>query len=208
MLFDSQVIAFTLVAAVLAVTPGADTLLVLKNCVSLGNRAGWLTTLGILTGTLVHAVISALGISVIVARSDTVFQLIKGLGALYLVWLGVQAIRSAGPQGNTRITGSVTAVKSAFREGLITNLLNPKVAIFYVAFLPQFLSPGDPVLAKSLLLALIHNGLSLAWLGGLVIVVAQGKRWMQNPGVQAGMSRVSGIILIALGIRLALEGRG
>lgn len=204
---DSQVIAFTLIAAVLAVTPGADTMLVMKNGMRHGREAGWATTFGILGGTLLHAVISALGISVVVAQSETIFQIIKGLGALYLVWLGVQTFRAGGSPPASETNTSNVATRSAFMEGLITNLLNPKVAIFYVAFLPQFISPDDPVLAKSLLLACIHNVLSLIWLGSLVMVIASGKRWLQQQQVQAWLSRASGVILIGLGVRLALESR-
>ncbi|WP_164513251.1 LysE family translocator [Thiosocius teredinicola] len=206
-LFDSQVIAFTLVAVVLAVTPGADTMLVMKNGIRSGSGAGWATTFGVLAGTLIHAVISALGISVVVAQSEALFHSIKLLGALYLVWLGIQALRSSGRTQASQNVGGRLAIRGAFKEGLITNVLNPKVAIFYVAFLPQFISPGDPVLAKSLLLACIHNLLSLIWLGSLVLVISQGKRWAQQQNVQAWLSRVSGVILVGLGVRLALESK-
>ena len=206
-MFDSQLLAFTLIAAALAVTPGADTMLVMKNAVRLGSAAGWATTAGILGGVAIHAVASALGISVIVAQSDALFQLIKGLGAVYLVWLGFQAIRNSWNVPETAQPTGSGAARGAFREGLITNVLNPKVAIFYIAFLPQFIDPADPVLAKSLLLAGIHNALSLIWLGGLVLVVAWGKGWIQRPRVQQTLSQVSGVLLIGLGLRLALEGR-
>ena len=207
-LFDSQLIAFTLVAAVLAVTPGVDTMLVLKNAIRAGSGPGWATTLGILAGTLVHALVSALGLSIIVARSETLFHVIKALGALYLVWLGVQAIRTAGHRAGTIETGQRRVViRDAFMEGLVTNLLNPKVAVFYIAFLPQFISAQDPVLARSLLLACIHNGLSLLWLGGLVMLVSRGRRWIDRREVQQWLSRLSGVILIGLGLRLALESR-
>ena len=206
-MFDSQVIAFALVAAVLAITPGADTMLVLKNGIRFGSTAGWSTTFGILGGTVVHAVISALGISVVVAQSETLFQIIKALGALYLVWLGVQAFRTAGHQPASGSSGGSTFVRGAFMEGLITNILNPKVAIFYIALLPQFISAGDPVLVKSLLLAGIHNLMSLLWLGTLVMVISRGKLWMRKQIVQAWLSRISGVILIGLGMRLALESK-
>jgi len=207
-LLDSQLITFTLVAAALAVTPGADTLLVIKNGIRSGVGAGWATTFGVLGGTLVHAVISALGLSVIVAQSEALFHALKALGALYLVWLGIQALRSSGPGTAGETAGGWRpAMRGAFAEGLVTNLLNPKVAVFYIAFLPQFIASGDPVLAKSLLLASIHNLLSLIWLGGLVIVISHGKQWVQQPRVQAWLSRLSGVILIGLGLRLALESR-
>ncbi|MCP5331313.1 MAG: LysE family translocator [Pseudomonadales bacterium] len=206
-MIDSQVIAFTLIAAVLAVTPGADTMLVMKNSIRSGSSAGWATTFGILGGTVVHAVISAIGISAIVAQSEILFQIIKALGALYLVWLGFQTLRTASRQHTKESIGKNNANRGALLEGLLTNVLNPKVAIFYVAFLPQFISADDPVLAKSLLLASIHNALSLLWLGFLVLVISSGKKWVQKQQVQEWLSKISGVILIGLGIRLALESR-
>ena len=205
-MFDSQVLAFTLVVTALAFTPGADTMLVVKNGIRSGRPAGWATTFGILGGTLLHAVISALGLSIVLAQSATLFQFIKLLGALYLIWLGLQALRKV-PEPQTDENLTKLAIWTAFKEGLITNLLNPKIAIFYLAFLPQFISPDDPVLAKSLLLAGIHNLLSLIWLGGLVVVIGQGKRWIEKRSVQLWLSRVSGLILIGLGVNLALENR-
>ena len=159
-------------------------MLVVKNGIRSGRPAGLATTFGILGGTLLHAVISALGLSIVLAQSATLFQFIKLLGALYLVWLGLQALRQL-PEPRTDENLTKLAIWTAFQEGLITNLLNPKVAIFYLAFLPQFVSPEDPVLAKSLLLAGIHNLLSLIWLGGLVVVIGQGKRWI---GSKSGVS--------------------
>ena len=140
------------------------------------------------------------------AQSATLFQFIKLLGALYLVWLGLQALRRL-PDSQTDDNLTKLVVWTTFKEGLINNLLNPKVAIFYLAFLPKFISPGDPMLAKSLLLAGIHNLLSLIWLSGLVVVIGQGKRWIEKRSVQLWLSRVSGLILIGLGVRLALEER-
>lgn len=205
-MLDSHVIAFTLVAAVLAVTPGVDTMLVMKNAVRHGRAAGWATTFGVLGGTLVHALVSALGISVVLSQSETAYQVVKGLGALYLVWLGVQAFRSAGER-SADTSGDRGATGGAFFEGLLTNLLNPKVAVFYVAFLPQFISPEDPVLARSLLLAGIHNGLSLLWLGALVMLIARGSRWIQTRRARGLFSRTSGAILVVLGLSLAFESR-
>lgn len=206
-MFDSQLIAFTLVVLVLAITPGADTMLVIKNAVRSGSAAGWATTFGVLAGTLVHAVISALGLSAILAQSAALFELIKWLGALYLIWIGVQAIRTAGHVPTNTDGVSKLAARGAFREGLVTNVLNPKVAIFYLAFLPQFIAVGDPVLAKSVLLATIHNLLSLIWLGCVVMVITRGERWVQQASFAIWLSRISGVILVGLGLRLALESR-
>lgn len=205
-MFDSQVMAFTLVAAVLAVTPGADTMLVLKNGMRHGAAAGWATTFGVLAGTLVHAGISALGISLIVTQSETLFYLLKSLGAVYLIWLGIQSWRMA--DRSLPVLDSPPANRaSAFAEGLLTNVLNPKVAVFYIAFLPQFISPDDSVLGKSLLLAMIHNLLSLIWLGSLVVLLARGTSWFEQPVVRARLSRLAGVLLVGFGMRLALESR-
>jgi RhtB (resistance to homoserine/threonine) family protein len=206
-MIDPQVVAFTTIAAVLAVTPGADTMLVIKNSVRHGARGGQATTLGVLGGTLFHAVVSALGLSVILAQSALLFRLVQTLGAAYLIWLGVQSLRSAHPHGDCSAARLDRTLSQFFREGLVSNMLNPKVAIFYMAFLPQFISPGDPVLVKSVLLATIHNLLSLLWLGGLSVAIGRGQGWIQRRQVQAWLTRVSGILLIGFGLRLALDHR-
>ena len=208
MLFiDAQVIAFTAVAAALALTPGADTMLVIRNTMHSGRQAGWATTLGILGGTLFHALLSALGISLIIAQSELVFQLVKALGAAYLVWLGIQTLRSIRHPSASETDHDRSGLRHAFNEGLITNLLNPKVAVFYIAFLPQFISPGDPVLAKSILLACIHNVMSLLWLGGLALALGSGRNFIQHPSLRQWLAGLSGTILIGLGLRLAFESR-
>ena len=123
-----------------------------------------------------------------------------------MVWLGLQALRKL-PKLQTYENLTKLAIWTASKEGLITNPLNPKVAIFYLACLPQLVSLNDPVLAKSLLLVGIHNLLSLIWLDGLVVVIGKGKRWIVKRSVQIWLSRISGLILIGLGVRLVLEER-
>lgn len=207
-MIDSRIAAFAVVAAALTVTPGADTLLVLKNALRGGRRAGWATMLGILAGTLLHASLSAVGLSVILARSAAAFQIVKLAGAAYLVWLGVQTFRSGGavvPDGADGLPGAT--LRGSFGEGFLTNALNPKVAVFYLAFLPQFIRPGDPVLLRSLLLASIHNGMAVVWLGTLSVVAARGRAWMQRAPVRKWIQRTAGAALLGLGVRLALDRR-
>ena len=206
-MIDSEVLAFTAIAAVLALTPGADTMLVIKNTIRGGQSAGLITTLGILSGILLHALISAVGLSVILAQSAFLFHLIQTAGAVYLIWLGGKVLRSIRTQAVSAIISPGKVRQDSYWEGLITNVLNPKVAIFYIAFLPQFISPGDPVLAKSVLLACIHNALSLLWLGGLAMAISSGRRWIEQPPVQFWLSGISGVILIGLGVRLMLGNR-
>jgi RhtB (resistance to homoserine/threonine) family protein len=206
---DPQVVAFAGVAAALTVAPGADTMLVLKNAVRGGRSAGWATTAGILSGCLLHAVLSAVGLSVILMRSALAFQSVKLAGAAYLVWIGIRTFRGGGrtDAGEQPLRAAAVPLAASFREGFVTNVLNPKVSVFYLAFLPQFISPGDPVLAKSVLLACIHNAMGALWLGSLSAVAARGRTWMSRPRIRRGIARVSGAVLVALGVRLALERR-
>src|SRR5688572_12485705 len=148
-------------------------MLVLRNTLRGGRGDGWRTTLGICLGLLVHATLSSAGLSVILLRSATLFGVIKLLGAGYLVWLGLQSIMAAmrreAPAPRPSVRPAVRSFGRPFREGLLTNVLNPKVAIFYLAFLPQFIAPADPVLAKSLLLASIHIAMGLVWLSVIAL---------------------------------------
>jgi RhtB (resistance to homoserine/threonine) family protein len=209
-MLDAQVLAFFVVAGVLTVTPGADTMLVIRNVLRGGRADGVATTFGIVSGLLVHASLSAVGVSLLLARSATAFQALKLAGAAYLIWLGIRALRAAAGRDAARADGVAAAAKGnatarrSYREGLLTNLLNPKVVIFYVAFLPQFIEPGDPVLAKSLLLAAIHAVQGVLWLGGLSFALERGRRFILMPPVRRTLEAVCGTVLVAFGLRLAL----
>jgi RhtB (resistance to homoserine/threonine) family protein len=207
-MFDARVLAFTGIAAIVTLTPGADTMLVVRSAVVRGRRAGLLTVLGIGSGLFIHATLSALGLSVVLVRSARIFEIVKVAGALYLVFLGVQAIRSAarGAPVVERPAGA-TGAHRAYVEGLLTNVLNPKVAIFYLAFLPQFIGPGDPVLAKSILLASIHFLEGLVWLSLVTLFVARLRPVLAQPRVQRALESVTGVVFIAFGVKLAMSRR-
>ena len=224
---DSMLLSFTLVAGLLTLTPGADTMLVLRNVLSGGRSSGIATTLGICSGVFVHATLSALGLSVILMSSATAYEIVKTLGAAYLVFLGLkslwqvarhpsggQAATSAGPSAAPVVAApsgwrELRAGRSmrSYREGFLTNLLNPKVAIFYLAFLPQFIRPGDPVLAKSLLMAGIHATEGLLWLSFLSLVLDRGRALIQTGSLRRWLEGISGAVLVGLGIRLFFERR-
>jgi threonine/homoserine/homoserine lactone efflux protein len=204
---DGSILAFIGIAALLTILPGADMALVAKVTLVDGKRAAFLTSLGICAGLPMHAAASALGLSLILATSAEAFTAVKFAGAAYLTYLGIRTIRDsmraiADPVvAAARTRGGV----AAFAQGWLSNVLNPKVALFYLTFLPQFISPGDNVLAKSLLLAGIHGVLGLIWLplyayaiDRLVAVMRSARRWLE---------RISGAALIGLGLRLALERR-
>ena len=209
-MIDSQVVAFALAAAILTVTPGQDTLLVVRNVLRGGSADGVTTTLGVCSGLFMHATLSAVGMSFVLTQSATTFHAVKVAGAAYLVWLGVRSLANA-VRGRHEVTDSTPMTVSdavsagrCFLEGLLSNALNPKTAMFYLAFLPQFINPTDPALMKSLLLAGIHFGEALVWL--VVVSVAVGRmRPVFTSTARRWLDGVCGVLFVGLGVRLALE---
>jgi RhtB (resistance to homoserine/threonine) family protein len=207
-MIDARVLAFTGIAALITITPGSDTMLVLRSALVRGRRAGLLTVLGICAGLFIHATLSALGLSVVLVRSARAFEIVKLAGAAYLVFLGLQSVRSAARAGSVaERLPEVVGARRAFVEGLLNNVLNPKVAIFYLAFLPQFIGPSDPVLAKSILLAAIHFTEGVIWLSLLTVFVARLRGVLANPRVHRALESVTGLVLIGFGVKLATARR-
>lgn len=218
----ASLLAFIPVALLLTLIPGADTALVTRNALALGLRGARWTILGIATGCLMHATASALGLSAILATSARAYEVVKLAGAAYLIWIGVQGIRGAGagatfarddggghPERVKRVEGSALAASDAhpFMQGFLTNILNPKVALFYLTFLPQFIPAGAPVLRTSLMLAMIHNLLGFAWLSLYARFVDRLRGALTRPVVKAWLERVTGGALVLLGARLAWDRR-
>ena len=207
-LIDPSIVAFIGIAALLTILPGADMALVTKVTLHDGKRAAFFTSLGITAGLPVHATASALGLSVILSTSATAFTVVKIAGAVYLGYLGVQTFRHSfdrGSPGAGTAGPGRTRRRFAFAQGFLNNVLNPKVALFYLTFLPQFIVPGDNVLAKSLLLAGIHVTLGLVWLTTYAYAIDRLGRLVQN--ARRWLERVSAVALVGLGVRLAFERR-
>ena len=199
----SQLLPFVGAAILIALTPGADTALVVRNALATGAPAARRTALGSSAGLLVWGAASACGVAAVLNASAEMFAAVKLAGAAYLIWLGLQAIRDAGahePLGRAR-SGS------PFRQGLFCNLLNPKAGIFFTALLPQFVSPEDPALLVSLLMTAIAAAASLAWLSVYATVVPRFGDVLRRPRVRRALDRATGAVLIALGVRLALTRR-
>lgn len=212
---DSLLLTYLVAVTLLTMAPGADTLLVLRAALVRGRRVAVVTSFGICCGLFIHAALSALGISAILARSATAFELLKLAGAAYLVYLGIAALREAFARPRQAgaplepAAGSDTprprGACAAFVEGLLNNVLNPKAAVFYLAFLPQFIRAGDPVMLKSLFLAGVHFLVGMLWLGMLVWLVGNARRWLERPAVKRWLEGVSGAMLLGLGLQLALS---
>jgi RhtB (resistance to homoserine/threonine) family protein len=208
-----NVAAFVSVAAVLTIAPGADTALVTKFALSRGQRAALAATLGIATGCTVHATFSALGLSVILARSAAAYHTVRLVGAAYLVYLGARMLwetrgsktPAAGAYEEAPPSPSGSAL-GAFGTGLLTNLLNPKVAIFYLTFLPQFVDATQPVLPQSLLLAGTHVAMGIVWLAAYARFLSLFRRVLMRPVVKRWMERATGAVLIAFGLKVATAG--
>jgi RhtB (resistance to homoserine/threonine) family protein len=207
-MIDPYLVGFIGYATVLAILPGADTALVTRNALAIGRRRTMLTIFGICTGCIIHALASALGLSAILATSARAFDIVKTVGAVYLVWIGIQSIREAGrAEVSAPATGRRSIASHPFLQGFLTNLLNPKVAIFYLTFLPQFIPPGANVLTRSLLLATLHNVIGFIWLSSYAWFIDQIGGVLTRPRVKAWLERVTGGLLVALGVRLAWERR-
>jgi RhtB (resistance to homoserine/threonine) family protein len=205
-MLDHDVLAFTAIAALVTITPGADTFLVIRNVLRGGRHAGLTTTLGICCGLFVHATLSAVGLSLVLLHSATLYVALKWAGALYLAWLGVRSLRDAFRGGEVATPAPHGfRLRSPFVEGLANNVLNPKVAVFYLAFLPQFVGPDDPVLAKSLLLAAIHFVEGIAWLSGLACVVDRGRALVASTRARRALEGIAGAVLLGFGLRLATD---
>jgi RhtB (resistance to homoserine/threonine) family protein len=209
---DSQVFAFAVAAAALTLAPGPDTMLVIRNVLRGGRRDGVITTFGVCSGLFVHATLSALGVSVLLMHSVTAFAVLKFAGAVYLGWLGfmrfVSASRSAPlpGAGDDCVAGGARPHR-CFVEGALSNILNPKTAVFYLAFLPQFVRATDPVLKKSLLLASIHYSEAIAWLVVVSVLADRMRRLIVTSSFRRCADGVCGTLLIAFGLRLALDRR-
>jgi RhtB (resistance to homoserine/threonine) family protein len=202
---------FVGVVALLTITPGADMAMVARSVFTGGRRDAFATTLGISAGCFVWACASALGVAAVLAASQTAYDALRLVGAAYLVWLGVQSLLAArsGGAGSAAAAsrGSASRPAHPFRQGLLTNLFNPKIAVFYSTFLPQFIGPGDPALAVSMLLACVHIAFGIAWLSFYAWLLDRAVEAFKGSRVRRALDALTGTVLVGLGLRLAAERR-
>ncbi|MFJ3406921.1 LysE family translocator [Promicromonospora sp. NPDC090134] len=207
---------FALVAIPLTIMPGLDSALVLRTAVVSGRRHAYATALGINVGVLAWGVAAAVGATAVLAASETAYRALTLAGAAYLAWLGGRMLWSSFRAGRydalpdgalpDAVPGAVPGVERSpwrsFVLGATTNLLNPKVGVFYLATIPQFLPDGVPHLLMGLLLAVEHDVLGLAWLALLINAAGLAKRWLSGRAIARVTDRVTGVVLLTLGGRI------
>jgi threonine/homoserine/homoserine lactone efflux protein len=202
----NDLLAFIGVAIAVVVVPGPDMALVARNVFRHGRSAGFATSFGICTGILGWAVAAALGIATILATSSIAFTVLKLAGAAYLIYLGISTLRS--PHRFAPADGAYLRpllARHAYAQGLVSSLLNPKLGVFFLTLLPQFIAPGDASAIKALQLAIVFDLIGIAWLLTYSAMLAALGEALSRGTPQRAIRWVSGTVLVALGVRVALE---
>ncbi|MEW2580197.1 LysE family translocator [Streptomyces syringium] len=203
--------SFALVVGLLTLTPGLDTALVLRTAALGRRRRAWGVVLGIQTGILVWGALTSLGVTALLTASQVAYEILRWAGAVYLLWMGARMLIDAWRRG-IRADGADEAhdlqdagtLYEGWRLGALTNLLNPKVGVFYVAVLPQFIPAGAPHFTTGLLLTCVHILLGLLWSMALIAFAQALRGWLQRPAARRALDRVTGTVIAGFGLKLAL----
>ncbi|WP_029892976.1 LysE family translocator [Nocardia brasiliensis] len=205
----TALVSFAVVAGLLTLVPGLDTALVLRAAVVRGSRTACATVAGVVTGLLVWGTAATAGLSVLLTTSQVAYTVLRVAGALYLVWLGLAGLRAMLRYDGTDTAGEGTdtggGILRAWGRGALSNLLNPKVGVFYLAILPQFMPPQAPHLLMGLALTMIHIIEGLVWLSVLIGTVRVARAWLSRASVKRAMEGITGSVLLVLGAKLALD---
>ena len=210
-------LSFAAVAGLLTIIPGLDTAVVLRTALAQGRAAAFATALGIGTGGLIWGVAAATGVSVLLTASHTAYLALRVVGAAYLVWMGgrmlLDALRRRTPEAAEAEAALALAqaqpgrprraIPRAWSRGLTTNLLNPKIGVFYVAMLPQFIPAGAPHLLMGAALALVHDAEGMIWFTGIILTAHTARRLFAGGRVKRALDAVTGSVLVGFGVRLA-----
>lgn len=203
---SEALLQFAVVAALLTVIPGMDTVLVLRTAISRGRGPAFATAAGICTGTVAWGVAAAAGASALLAASEAAFTVLKIVGACYMAWLGISMFVKTfrtGTTASTEIPEAGRSVRMAWLTGVTTSLLNPKVGVFYMAMIPQFLPQDVPTLLMGVLLPLVHNAEGMLWFAGIILATRYARRWLQSPSVAKATDRIAGVVLVAFAAKIA-----
>ncbi len=209
MITSSNFLLFTLASLILNVTPGADMLYVATQSISRGVKAGIVSAVGVMCGCLVHLLAAMVGLSAVIANSIIAFSIIKYVGACYLLYLGIRSFLSGQPLLKPAKNNSTVSLKKIFREGMHTNALNPKVALFFLAFLPQFIQPGTMAVQWQVLVLGTWFNVSGTFVN-IIVALLFGKmgNWLiKRDWFTKWLQKIAGLLLCGLGIRIALQSR-
>jgi threonine/homoserine/homoserine lactone efflux protein len=208
-LVDARFIGALGLMVLLTISPGPDMALVTTTSLLHGRTAAIRTSLGISSGTLIWATLAGLGVAALLAASAEAFAVIRLLGAAYLVYLGVRALleafRRPVPDGAASDPVPTTVARRPYRQGLLTNLFNPKVGLFYTTLVPQLVDPGDPIALVSIAVGAAHATIGLVWLVVLAVVVDRLGDVLRRPRIRRALAGATGTILVAFGLRVAVE---
>ena len=206
----AELSAFFAVAVVVIVTPGQDTALTIKNTLAGGRRGGVLTALGVVSGQMTWALAASVGLAGLLVASEPAFLALKLAGAAYLVYLGGHALVNAARGGGHRAPvprAPAPSSPAAYRQGVVSNLGNPKTAVFFTSLLPQFVPTAQASFAVLLGLGVLFASMTLVWLVGYAVAVAKARTVLGRPPVRRLLDAVTGAVLVGLGLRLAAQSR-
>ncbi|MFF7842514.1 LysE family translocator [Streptomyces ossamyceticus] len=201
----AQVVGVIGVLALVTVVPGPDMAVVTQHAIASGRREAARVAAGVATGLLVWGVFCVVGLAAVLAASAEAYAVVKLLGAAYLLLLGARALFGARHGVPLKASRRTTGVGNGYWTGLATNVLNPKIAVFYVGLLPSLAPGGLPAAAGMGLLVLVHAVLSLSWLAGVAHAVSSARSFFEGPRVRVALERVTGVVLIGFGLRVAAE---
>ncbi|SCM83522.1 putative threonine efflux protein [uncultured Sporomusa sp.] len=214
----AELYAYVGIVALLVVIPGPNTVLVMQSVGISGQRAGLFNVFGIVTAVYLNALLSGLGLTLIIMQSAEIYNLIKMLGAAYIAYLGVTSLvnayklhrkkESTCTNNSSSQAPDVVTQESSFTfysKGVLTGVLNPKSALFFLAFFPQFIHPGGNIVIQSLILTILYSLVSVTWYGLLVIFMGKLRHFLVRSETQKWLKAITGTILVGLGIRIALQ---
>ena len=210
--FDGRFLAWIAVALVLIITPGPDTALIIRNALRVGARSASLSAVGVGAGSAVWAAASVIGVAALLETSDVAFTAFKLAGAAYLVYLGFRTLAGTFRTAPDSVHDSPAAAPAgmsawtAFVQGMLNNLLNPKAGAIFATVMPQFIEPGDST-NRIVLMVVCYDAIVIAWLCAYAVVVSRAGRSSIGAGISRALDRVTGIVMVGLGVRLAVERR-
>ncbi len=204
--------AFLGVSAVVIMTPGPDAAVTVRNTLLGGRLVGVLTALGISTGQAIWSLATSFGVVALLVASKVLFQAVKYAGAVYLIWLGLQALIAAwrgSGEGSAAVLRAGPRLRPgrAFVQGLMSDLGNPKMAVFFASLLPQFTAPGEGLFTALMSLGLIFSLMTFIWLTAYAFVIGKAGEVLRRPSIRRWIESVTGTMLVALGVRIAAEQR-